>query len=206
MSRLNRATKEFMNEVTSDVLQSAQAFARPKVEAAGKRGTLVNSMEWILHAKYSRSRGYAEGSVNLPFYWAIFVHQGRPNAPYRKDRGVYVFWRDPSEDPRRPGGREPRRRGDLRRLTVSEFNRAVLRRRQWIADGGDPADSPVVITRVIRNPTKAIPFFSNTDGRGMLGFREIGAKKIESSFDGFVKQQLASANRLRVSDTATARI
>jgi hypothetical protein len=197
-----------MDEITEQVLREAHAFARPKVAAAGKRGTLVSSMEAILNAKYASRGGqrYAEGSLNIPYYWAIFVHQGRPNAPYTKQRGVYVFWRDPSEDPRRPGGREPRRRSDLRRLTIEEFNRAVMRRREWIADGGDPRDSPVVITRVIRSPTKAIPFFSNTDGRGMLGFQEIGAKKIESGFDGFVKQQLGSVNRLRVKDTATARL
>ncbi len=211
MSRLNRATKAFMDEVTGEVLQSAQAFARPKVAAAGKRGTLVKSMEWVLHAKYASRGGekYAEGSVNLPFYWAIYVHQGRPEEQYRKAKGVYVFWRNPEDDPRRQRGGigfKGLRPEQVPRLRGNEFNEAVKRRNQWIADGNPASTSPVIITKVIRGPTAGIPFFSNTDGRGMLGFREIGAEKIESSFDGFVKQQLLSVNRLRVKDTATARI
>jgi hypothetical protein len=210
MSRLNRATKQFMDEVTGEVLQSAQAFARPKVAAAGKRGTLAKSMEWILHAKYASRGGekYAEGSLNIPYDWAIYVHQGRPGGHRRTNGIYYVFWRDPNQDPRlkSTGGVVPGTPSRRKNLKDNQFYEAWERMKQHLRDGGRIETSPVIVTKKIKGGTKGIPFFSNTDGRGMLGFKEIGAKKIESSFDGFVEQQLLSVNRLRVKDTATARI
>jgi hypothetical protein len=200
---LNKAIRLEMNETMNALLLRAFVKATPEVAKAGKRGTLVQSMERIVHDPWKGQ--FVEGSLNIPYDWAIFVHQGRTRVPYRKDRGVYVFWRNPNDDPRlkSTGGITPARRSQVKQLTPAQFRQAVKTRNDWVAAGNPPETSPVIITKVIRKPTPAKPFFSNRGKGGMVGFPEEGAKVIRQRFDPFVKQTIVGLG-LTGSDEANA--
>lgn len=200
MSSLGRQTKVFMEDLMDEVLLAAYKKALPEVQRTGRRGTLAKAME-RKRGRYLRTKRGISGRLNIPYYWAIFVHQGRD--PFTSET-MMVWWRNPEDDPRRArfGGITPQRRSQLRSLTQQEYRDAVEARRAHIAAGGSALTAPVIITRAIRKATPAKPFFSNTGG--MSGFGQQGRAIIARRFDQFVKGSLGDSAQVR--DSATARI
>lgn len=140
-----------------------------------------------------------QGVLHIPHYWALFVHDGR--GPFRKGR--YMIWyRDPRLDPRLQNGKTPKRVKDLRKLTRDQWRRAVEIRNRWIEAGGDPYDAPVIITKAIRKPTAATPFFGNDPGEGMHGFSADAGRIAQEEFSRHVRSVMGQS--LRVRDRAVA--
>lgn len=98
--------------------------------------------------------------VEVPFYWALYYHDGRGSIKARP--GKYLaFFKNPERDPRIQGG-YPVRAADVRSLrdaiSKSEFRRLV--------------DSGELILAKRVGPAKAHPFF--TQGMAMV-VRDAGA-------------------------------
>jgi hypothetical protein len=111
-----------------------------------------------------------QGRLNIPHYWARFVHDGR-GAPFGPQTGRFmIWWRDYREDPRLRGRQTPERVRDLRRLTTAEVKAARKRNKAHLREGGDPSQMPIVFTEEINTPTEGKFFFDNTKGmRGVEG-------------------------------------
>lgn len=102
--------------------------------------------------------------VQIPHYWALYVHDGRP--PFNMPAGRYMVWfNNPADDPRLRGRPTPVRASDLRRLTRDQFIEGMFHNRIRQQAGDEPF---MVVTNRIRKGTPAIPFFSNSGG--MAGF------------------------------------
>jgi hypothetical protein len=149
-------------------------------------------LEVARSTRRSRAAFTIEARVRIPHYWAVYAHDGRK--PFVK--GSYmVFWKDPRNDPRRGvKGTTPRRRSSLRSLSREEFLRAWLVRQAWIEAGGDPYDSPVIITKQIRKRTPPTRFFEN-EGGGMSGFREAAGRIAQKDFSEYVKMRMGGRFR-----------
>ncbi len=133
-----------------------------------------------------------EGSLFIPHYWAVYVHDGR-DAPFGpRTATLLVFWRNPVNDPRLVNGQTPKRAFQLRRLTLREFRKAAKQEHEAREDG---RISPVTITRRVRNRTTATPFFSNTGG--MRGFAAEANKEGQARFRAFLFDSLRSELGLR---------
>lgn len=168
-------------------------IVRPKVRVVS--GTLARSLYLRVGRSEKRFRpNDIEARLSIPHYWAVYAHDGR--RPFVKARYM-VFWRDPRNDPRRaPSGRTPPRRASLRTLSAAEFRRAWAVRENWIAAGGDPYDSPVIITRQIRKATPPTRFFENEAG-GMAGFSEVASRIAQKDFSEYVKARLGDSLRVK---------
>lgn len=136
-----------------------------------------------------------EGSLFIPHYWAIYVHDGRA-APFGpRPGGVFlVFWRNPANDPRLINGKTPERASQLRSLTQREFREAA-RQEHEARLAGRP--SPVTITRQVKKRTIATPFFENRGRGGMRGFLEEANKEGQARFREFLFDSLRSVLGLR---------
>lgn len=199
MSRARIQTKAFMEDLMDEVLLAAYKRALPEVKRAGVRGTLASAMERKRGVYRSTKRGIT-GSLNIPYDWAIYVHQGRPGFT---SPTVMIWWRDPNDDPRlrRFGGVTPPRKNQRTNLTDTEYAQAVEQYRNHIKSGGSIYDSPVIFARTVKS-TRGKFFFSNF--LGMSGFGQQGRGIIARRFDLFVKGSLGDS--LQVRDSATARI
>lgn len=137
--------------------------------------------------------------MHIPHYWAVYVHDGR--RPFSK-QSYMVWWRNPKKDPRLRGGVTPKRANQLRRLTPDQWRDALDERKEWIENGGDPYDAPVIITKVIKNATPARLFFANESGGGMhrfvdqanrLGAPEFSKHVMETLGEDFLDSESAIA-------------
>ena len=129
------------------------------------------------------------GRLRVPHYWAQWVHDGRGPAPSSLSTGKILVWfRDPKNDPRYPGGLYPVKRSQVRKLTKAQFrkwsriNQSIISRYKRstgkrILTAGDyrSMDLPMIIAQNSpgdRGQVKGVPFFSNAPGGGMYGFRK----------------------------------
>lgn len=202
-ARLNRQAGAFMEDLMDGLLLSAYKRALPEVKRAGVRGTLARSMTRERGKYRIRGKRGISGALNIPYDWAIYVHEGRPGFT---SSTIMIWWRDPTQDPRlrRTGGVTPANKKDrvsYRDLSAKEYQDAVQAYRDHIRSGGSVDTSPVVFARSV-GPTRGKFFFSNF--AGMKGFGEQGQSLITGRFDQFVKQSLGDS--LKVRDSATARI
>lgn len=167
MSRTDGSYR-MMTRLLRDIGRAGEARARPKIPSSTLRRDLRSEVDPFSHSEVGSVR------LRVSYYWSLYVHDGR--RPFSMPPGrMMVWWRNPRDDPRLRRGITPRRLGQLRRLTKAQFAEALEERRRWIASGGDPYRSPVVITRAVRRPTRPTPFFGNSPGEGMHGFvRDVG--------------------------------
>jgi len=170
----------FKQRLLPKLAQAAVVYARPSVERASR--TLARA----LRVRYKAGQT-EKAAAHITHYWAVYVHEGRN--PFSKET-LIVWWRDPRDDPRLRGGQTPARAKDLRRLTKAEFAQALALRRDWIAGGGDPYDSPVIITKTIRKETPAKRFFGNRAGEGMFGFVGLANQIGSEEFSKLVREEL----------------
>lgn len=187
----------FQRRLARRMGEAGLRIARPKVRMHSE--TLARAMTLTVgRPSGTRTRARPndiEARLHIPHYWAVYVHDGR--RPFQKGRYM-VFWKNPRLDPRRsPSGRTPPRRASLRSLSRAEFIRAVQVRDAWIAAGGDPYDSPVVITKVIRKRTPPTRFFENNAGGGMAGFPAVASRIAQADFSAYVKGRMGESFRER---------
>lgn len=180
-----------------------------------------------LQIKYINSYS---GFLWVPHYWAIYVHSGRNTV--RPTVSTYLVWfRDPLDDPRYPRGKYPVRKSEVRRLTKDQFRTWAAKNREIIREykkrtGKTKLESsdyesmqlPMVVAK--RSPRNAgghmpgskfhydegVPFFSNTDPRGMLGFRDQANKEGYQIVDKYVKDRFTKLGILNKKITATLQI
>lgn len=178
---------KFKRRLARRLGQAALRKARPRVSRSSE--TLARSMQVNVFRLPGRL-GTVQASVHIPHYWAVYVHDGR--RPFRKGRYM-VWWRNPKLDPRLQNGKSPRRARNVRRLTRDQFLAAMALRDEWIKQGGDPFDAPVIITKAIRKPTRPNTFFSNEPAGGMFGFRDIAGRIAQDEMSRFVKDFLGDS-------------
>lgn len=124
--------------------------------------------------------------VNIPHYWAVYVHDGR--GPFGPRKKTWLVWfMDPKDDPRTQGGtKHPVRAKDIRTLTKEQFH-AGLRENSRRRALDLP---PYMIVTKHHGGNLARPFFSNTGG--MRGFRQQANEIGRRLFSEFVRQQIPS--------------
>lgn len=127
-------------------------------------------------------------SLFIPYFWAVFVHDGRSRVPLGPRRSVFFVWfKDPRRDPRLNRGVTPQTAQEVRRLTPDQWEEVVALDAEARLSG---QESPVVITRRINKATPASPFFSNEAGGGMFGFESQAHQIAELEFSDFALRTL----------------
>lgn len=170
------------------------------------------------------------GFLWVPHYWAIYVHSGRGEAG--PVSSTYLVWfRNPKDDPRYPGGRYPIRREDVRRLTKEQFKEWAAKNREIIRDykkrtGKTKLETndyesmrlPMVVAKTSpRTPgghmmgskfdyDKGVPFFSNTDAQGMAGFRDLANIEGARIVNRYIVDRFERLGILNKTITATLQI
>ncbi len=161
---------------------------------------------------YSQELTDSKGLIRVPHYWARFIHDGRGPSPGAAGSKILVWFRDPKDDPRYPGGVYPVRRSDVKRLTRGQFRkwsrinqriingyRRLTGKRTLTAADYRAMNLPMIIAKNSpgnRGRVIGVPFFSNAPGGGMFGFRKemnIVGKRIVGTF---VTQELQSRGLL----------
>lgn len=162
-------------------------YVRPKIRSRTLRRALNR---WIPTDQ--------QGYIQIPHYWALYVHDGR--GTFAAPPGKYLVWfRNPKDDPRLRGGVTPVRAADLRHLQPSEFYHWLRENAIARAEGRDP---PMVVTRAVRKGVPPARFFEN-DG-GMAGF----AAKANDVANPIVREHILDKleDILNVTDSAKALI
>lgn len=164
---------------------------------------------------FSQELTDSRGIIRVPHYWARFIHDGRGPSPGAPGTGKILVWfRDPKDDPRYPGGVYPVRRSDIKRLTRGQFrkwsriNQQIINayrrstgKRSLTAADYRAMNLPMIIAKNSpgnRGRVIGVPFFSNAPGGGMFGFRKemnIVGKRIVGVF---VHQRLNEKGLLRM--------
>lgn len=145
------------------------------------------SMEVKLLVQGSGQQARVSASVTVPFYWAVYYHDGR--GPVVGSRRSLVFFKQIEDDPRVAGGRRyPVRSSDIRRLTRSEFLRARAR-------------GQLIVTSQV-GPAPAHPFFTVA----MDGFSSEVGPVVRREFGNFVLACLKKEDLLRVRSTVKVRL
>lgn len=158
--------------------------------------------EQLQAALFSQELTDSRGLIRVPHYWARFIHDGRGPSPSASGTGKILVWfRDPKDDPRYPGGMYPIRRSDIKRLTRGQFrkwsriNQKIINayrrstgKRILTAADYRAMNLPMIIAKNSpgsRGRVIGVPFFSNAPGGGMFGFRKemnIVGQRIVSTF------------------------
>jgi hypothetical protein len=161
-------------------------YVKPKVPSK----TLRKSLNFFAARE---TKGY----IQIPHYWALYVHDGRQ--PFSMPAGRYLVWfRDPADDPRLPNGVSPVRAKDLRHLSAEEYSFWLDQNRQAVKDGREP---PMIVTRRIRKPTPPTHFFENN--AGMKGFAEFAEKAVAEDVQEYLRTEIGKGGLLDIKDTAS---
>lgn len=143
---------ELIRQSLDQLGAQAVALARTYLQAHGGSQTLQDIMSFFVDAK-------GQGRVTVPYYWAHYVHDGRPPISLRP--GEYlIFFPDKRDDPRTDGGENyPVREFQARTLSSADFQRFDAINRQRRLTGGRPI---MIVTRHVKAPraSKIIPFFA----------------------------------------------
>lgn len=127
-------------------------------------------------------------------YWALFVHDGH-GVISPQLATFLVYYRDRSDDPRRPGGLTPDRLANERRLTAREFANGVAEnsRRFQNNPGGGRSQFMIVVKDAAGGPARTgsaqgVPFFESVL---MSFFEENAEDAIYDALDRFVLREFA---------------
>jgi len=163
-------------------------YVRPKVEQGVGGG---HGSRQLAAALRVRTTGTNSVAIHIPHYWAEYVHDGRtapvlPTSPVK----AFVWFTNPLEDPRIPGGLTPERVSQLKHLKLPKgLFREMLQ------------DGRIIVRRKIQKPTNASPFFENSGG--MLGFSSVVSSIAPKVFSDFVLEKLKAAKVLQHKQTIT---
>ena len=184
------AETQFVDRLLRDFLIRGQRRAKPAIPSRTLRRALTRTV----------LRGTGVGFLEIPHFWALYVHDGRL-APQFPSGRYFIWWRDPNQDPRLIGGKTPERASELRQLTFDEFDRAWEIFNEAIANG---EQSPVVITKQIKKSTQPNRFFDNREG--MRGFTaEVNAEGL-SKFRAFLARFRGGILFKQINETVTLRL
>ena len=170
--------------------------------------------EQLQAALYSQELSDSRGLIRVPHYWARFIHDGRGPSPGASGTGKILVWfRNPKDDPRLPGGKYPVRRSDIRRLTRGQFrkwsriNQRIINsyrrftgKRTLTAADYRAMNLPMIIAKNSpgnRGRVIGVPFFSNAPGGGMFGFRKEMNVAGKNIVNGFVRERLQKSGFLK---------
>lgn len=164
------------------LLRRADVIIRPQIPSTRLRQAMFQKIE-------TANPRIAKGSLFIPHYWAIMVHDGH-RAFKAKSARFLVYFADENDDPRKPN---PQRLADQRRLTKGEFDTAMDRNRALEATnpGGGPMQHMIVVKTprgapAAVGPTAARPFFS----QGGKAFERQVDDLVFSAFDAFVVKNI----------------
>lgn len=136
---------ETVRGIERALAEAALRAAMPRVERASR--TLARSLRIV-----PRPSGGLQ--LDIPYYWALYVHQGRGRLTPRLAR-VLVWFAVPADDPRHRG-RYPVRASQIRRLTPQQYRQGLEANRDRAAQGLPP----VMIVSKSSGPVQPNPFFS----------------------------------------------
>ena len=154
------------------ILERSLKRAEAKAKSFCRSSTL---RRFMYHRIEREGKKTSSGVVRVPHYWAKFLHDGRKALPYKRT-GLYVWYKDPNEDPRLSGG-YPIYRSSVRRLTKEQFKRGKAAGKLFLAKRVAAMDS-----------SKENPFFSNTGGLAGLT-AEVGEIAQQETYR-YVEEQL----------------
>jgi hypothetical protein len=160
------------------------------------------------------------GKLNVPHYWAKYYHDGRGPS---KGSPILVWFRNPKDDPRTPGGRYPVTKAQVRRLSKGEFrkwssiNNKIISaykrntgKRLLTSSDYRAMELPMIIAKNSpRNGGRVAAvqaFFSNQAGGGMDGFREDANIVGSHIVSNYVTAQLKKSGFLHKKITRTVKI
>jgi hypothetical protein len=155
-----------------------------------------NQLKSALQIKYIDNTA---GCLWIPHYWAVYLHSGRKAS----HGNIFLMWYiNPAEDPRYRGGKYPVRREDVKRY-------AQLSKAEQIQIKQDIKDGKVIFAK--RSPrsgdtVKHTPFFSNSDVRGMAGFRDLANIEGARIVNRYIVDRFERLGILNKTITATLQI
>lgn len=172
----------FKIALLDELLKKADTVIRPRIPSR----TLRQAMRKTFDVK---GRRISKGSLFIPHYWAVMVHDGR-RAFKAKQATFLVYFAQEADDPRKPN---PQRLVDQRRLTRDEFQAglAVNRRLSNVNPQGGPQQHMIIVktpkgTPGIVGGAPGTPFFTD--------FAEPFERQVDgivsARFDEFIRRNL----------------
>lgn len=182
MSFSNDEITFFKIALLDDLLTKADVVIRPRIPSS----TLREAMRKTFDVK---GRRFSKGSLFIPHYWAVMVHDG--HRPFRaKDATFLVYFADEADDPRKPN---PARLADQVRLTKGQFDAGLLENLRLAnvnPQGGSQQHMIIVKTPKGRpglvKATAASPFFSE----GAAPFERQVDAIVLAKFDSFIRRNI----------------
>lgn len=179
---------DFNRRIVTKIGRAAMVWVRPKIPSR----TLRKALNLFVVSD-------TEGRIQIPHYWALYVHNGR--GPFSAPAGRYLVWfRNPKDDPRLRNGVTPVRASQLRHLTPSEYYHWLQVNAQARKEGRDP---PMVVTRAVRKGTPPNRFFA-TDG-GMRGFPQRAQEVVREDVLKHIRESIGKGGLLHIEDEAVLR-
>jgi len=130
--------------------------------------------------------GELKGSLNVPYYWAEWYHNGRKAIYKGPSDGFLIYYKDPKQDPRIKNG-YPVRASDVRRLSKGEFKR-------------DRKAGKLIVTKSVGPTKRNYPFFADKSVKGTAGGMEGFDTKVDNlakkETDNYITEKLAVAGLL----------
>ena len=195
------ADERFQRRLLKRLGQAAMERVRPRI--VSYKGKPIQALQRALQAIVVSD---TELKLRVPHFWAIYVHDGRKAPVYPQHSAFMIWWKDPRQDPRLNGGVTPERASSLRHLTTQQFRDAMRLFREAQESG---AESPVVITPIVRRSTPPSPFFSNEAGGGMHGFvtraNRVGLPEFRSFALTLLKKELGVSTFVPAGDAVLFR-
>ena len=113
--------------------------------------------------------------VIVPYYWAIYHHDGRRAIDLTGKDGYLVYFSDPKNDPRTDGTkRYPRTRSEVKHLSKAQFRAGLEENAKRRAAGGEPY---MIVTKKV-GPADGTFFFSE----GLREFPDKAARIVQEEF------------------------
>jgi len=175
-----RADSLFLIDVARTLAEMARDKAEPRVRFGNGSGFGSRHLADSLQVRVSRSSP-GNSNVHVPYYWALFVHDGRGPFGVRTARWL-VWYKNPLEDPRLEDGVRQKRLKDTRRLTKDQFRT-------------DFALGKLIVTKRVTEAMRPNRFFDNEDG--MRGFSAEAGKVVAKKFSQHVIDSLGPLRRKR---------
>jgi hypothetical protein len=130
------------------------------------------------------------GFLEIPHYWAQYVHDGRGGMikDYGERPSVFIWFRNIADDPRIAPGQTPERVDQLRHLSQAEMTYWIARCYQARKAG---LPEPMVVRRVVGQGVDGAFFFDND--RVLAGIMEDFDRIAEEQLRAYLRQKMPQA-------------
>jgi len=136
-----------MNVLLRRIGDIAYRKVKPKI----KSRTLKKSLRRVL--------GNNTVTLNIPYYWAAWYHDGTKRKTSTRTGGYLVYFKNVINDPRVKGG-YPRTAAQVKKLTKEQFREGLIRNKTL-----SPEDPRYMVVRKSVGPSPEHPFFRDLDIR-----------------------------------------